>query len=258
MARYNSLKALLNLIMLGLVCGTVSAEDGAIAPDRPGLATGTHAVSPGVVYVEMGYQYAFNRTGEDVATHTLPQLVLRTGITDKIELDIIWDGWNQDHMSGSDSERSAADVTIGGKYQLHQSDLYNLTLMGLLSLPVGEAPSTSDEVEPLLGLLWDYNLTESAQLFGVIQANWLENEDNGSYTESQLAIGVGFGHTDKLSSFIEYYAAFPSEASLPEEHIINGGLVYLYTNDIQLDISTGAGLNDDTGHFVSFGIAMRF
>lgn len=250
-----------HVICLAAMClwnTAVKAEDVAIAPDRPGLATGTHTVSPGIVYLEMGYQYGFNRSGEDSATHTLPQLVLRTGLTNNMELDIIWDGWNQDHARGSQAERSIADVTIGGKYRLHQSDAYNLTLMGLLSLPVGEEPSTSDEVEPLLGLLWDYNLTDSAQLFGVIQANWLETEESKSYTEAQLALGVGFGHTDKLSSFIEYYGAFPSEAGLPEEHIINGGLVYLVNNDLQLDISTGAGLNDDTGHFVSFGVAMRF
>ena len=85
-----------------LSSSTLAAEEGAISADRPGLSTGTHTVAPGVYYVELGYQYEFNNTGVDTATHTLPQLVLRTGLSDKIELDFIFDGWNQDKVEGFD------------------------------------------------------------------------------------------------------------------------------------------------------------
>jgi len=40
-----------------LLCAMAHAETGAILPDRPGLATGTHTVMPGFVYVESGYQF---------------------------------------------------------------------------------------------------------------------------------------------------------------------------------------------------------
>ena len=235
-----------------------ATEDDPIAPDRPGLSTGTHTVAPGTLYLEAGYQYEFNRSGLDTSTQTIPQLVLRTGLTDKLELDLLWDGLNQDRIQGFPSETSSADVAIGGKYRLLQSEKLNLTLLGLVSLSVGSEPSTSDNADPLLGLLWDYGISDTIQLFGVFQTTRLEDDDGSSFQENQIGLGVGFGHSDKLSTFVEYFAALPDQSGLDDQHIVDAGITYLYSDDIQLDISAGVGLNDETSHFISFGIATRF
>lgn len=245
-------------ILISLAAQCASAEQGPISPDRPGLSTGTHTVAPGVIYLESGFQYEFTRTGTDTSTYTLPQAVIRKGLTDKIELDIIWDGWNQDRESGLPRQTSRADLSLGGKYRLHQSEQLNLTLMGLVSLPVGSDPSTSDTVEPYAGLLWDYALSDNAQLFGVLQTTRLENETEDGYFERQIGLGLGYSHSDRLASFVEYFASSPTDPALENQHILNAGLTYLYSNDTQLDISAGAGLNDATSHFISVGIATRF
>lgn len=241
-----------------LISTPLLAEDGSIAPDRPGLSTGTYTVSPGTIYIEAGYQYEFNRSGIDSATSTFPQLVLRTGITDKLELDILWDGFNRDNVQGFPNETSESDLTIGGKYRLFESDSFNLTLLGLITAPIGSSPSTSDNTDPLLGLLWDYGLSDKVGLFGVLQSTRLEDENENSFTENQLGLGVSYSHTDKLASFIEYFTAIPQPSQQDEQHIIDGGVTYLYSDDIQLDVSAGVGLNDETSHFVSFGIGARF
>ncbi len=59
--------------------------------------------------------------------HTLPQLVLRTGINSDIELHLLWNGWNIDHTDDHSSKTSISDVSIGGKYRLIKNDKYNLT-----------------------------------------------------------------------------------------------------------------------------------
>ncbi len=246
-------------LFVGSLLSTVAiAEDGAIAPDRPGLSTGTHTISPGVVYLEAGYQYEFTRTDIDVATHTFPQVVVRTGINDKLEIDFVWDGFNRDHVEGLPNETSRADLAIGGKYRLFESEDFNLTLLGLINAPVGSSPSTSNNIDPLLGLLWDYNLSGNLQLFGVIQSTRLEDENENDFQENQFGLGINIGHTEKLTSFVEYFANFPNQSLLDEQHIIDAGVTYLYTDDLQFDFSAGVGLNDETSHFVSLGVSVRF
>ncbi len=252
-----------NLVLTYLLAGCLSpsiasAEDGAIAPDRPGLSTGTYTVAPGYVYLEAGYQYEFNRSGADTATQTLPQLVMRTGITEDLEINFMWDGWNKDHMEGLPNETSRADLTIGSKYRIVVSEQYNVTLIGLVSIPVGSEPSTSDNADPLVGLMWDYSLSDSVELFGGVQTTQIEDDDENAYLENQIGLGLGFEHTDRLSSFVEYFGVFPDRSQEDEQHIIDGGLTYLYSDDIQLDISAGVGLNEATSHFISLGVAYRF
>lgn len=258
--QYENKEAVRNTLVFLLLCVVqVSAFAGGspIVADRPGFSTGTYTVKPGKLNVELGYQYAFNTNPIDQSTQTLPLLVLRTGLSSKVELDLLWDGWNIDHADNQSSDTSVADVSIGGKYRIHESSKYNLTLLGLLSLPTGSSPSTSDNVDPLFGLLWDYSLSSQPSLFGVVQASSFKYEGSRVY-DAQVAIGVSFSHTDRIGSFIEIYSILPSEVKLDDEIVMDGGITYLLSNDVQLDINVGAGLNDTSTNFVGFGIASRF
>jgi len=39
---------------------------------------------------------------------------------------------------------------------------------------------------------------------------------------------------------------------------MDAGITYLLSNDIQLDINAGVGLNNYSNNFIGFGIASRF
>jgi len=243
--------------MIAAVPVRALADEGPIAADRPGFSTGTHTVEPGRLDVELGYQYAFNNTGVNRSTQTLPLLDLRTGLSLKSELDVLWDGWNIDHAENQSSDVSVSDVSIGGKYRLREGPKYNLTALGLLSLPLGSAPSTSDHVDPLVGLLWDDSLSSQASLFGVVEATSFIFEGDRIYA-AQVAIGASFSHTDRLGTFIEIYSAVPSRSKLDDEVVMDGGVTYLLSHDVQLDMNAGVGLNSASNDFIGFGVASRF
>jgi len=247
------------LAFLSLCAVQINAfpDDGPIVADRPGFSTGTYTVKPGKLNVELGYQYAFNTNAIDRSTQTLPLLVLRTGLSSKVELDFLWDGWNIDDADNQPSDTSVADVSIGGKYRIHESSKYNLTVLGLLSLPIGSSPSTSDNIDPLFGLLWDYFLSSQVSLFGVVQASSFKYEGDRVY-DAQVAIGASFSHTDRIGTFIEIYSILPSEVKLDDEIVMDGGITYLLSKNVQLDINAGVGLNDSSNNFIGFGIASRF
>lgn len=229
----------------------------AIIPDRPGFSTGTQTVKQNVVNVELGYQYSFNNYDTKPSSHTYPQMVLRTGLSDVAEFDLQWEGINIDKEEDSSTVRSNADLAIGGKYKLVENEHYNMTLLGIVSLPTGTVPSTSDSVDPLVGLLWDYSLSDTTTLFGTVQASSSQIDHNRVY-DQQFSIGTSFSHTETIGSFVEFYTIMPSESSLHNTKTIDGGITYLLTNDIQLDINIGLGLNRYSSNFVGFGFATRF
>lgn len=251
------MKTTIFLLALSAFQTTLFAQENPIVADRPGFSTGTYTVKPNKFNIETGYQYTFNNSSVDLSIHTLPQLVLRTGISSDIELDLLWNGWNIDHTDNHSSKTSISDVSIGGKYRLIENDKYNLTALALLSLPVGSSPSTSDHVDPLLGLLWDYSLSNSISAFGMLQAISSILEDGREYN-LQPAIGLSFTHTSRIGTFVEYYSDIPLRSGSSSIIVIDGGLTYLLNDNIQLDINAGAGLNNASDNFIGTGIAIRF
>ncbi|MDF1876078.1 transporter [Sulfurimonas sp. SAG-AH-194-I05] len=235
--------------LIFLFTGTVASLADTIVPDRPGFSTGTYTVQPKNLNIELGYNYTKNN-------ETLPLVVLRTGLSNKLELDIMYDGFNINHNDQKQLTWSA-DFIVGIKYRLYESELYNLTFMGLTSLPVGDNRNISSKnITPLIGLLWDYTLYEDISLFGTLQGSTYY--DNERIYDFQPAIGVSLAHTDKFGTYLEYYSIIHSSNNQDTQQVIGGGFTYLLSDDIQLDINTGLGLNSISDNSIGFGIAMQF
>jgi hypothetical protein len=249
-------KTLTILLLMTVQINAYPYEDP-IVTDRPGYTDTTHTARPGMYIVELGYQYAFNNDRVDQVTQTFPRMELRTGISSNIEMQLYWNGWNIDATQYQPTETTVADVSAGGKYRIHKSPKYNLTMFGSLTLPVGTNSSSSNSFDPTLGLLWDYSLSRPVSLYGEALATALKTDNKRVY-EAQLTVAVSFSHTDRLSSFIEFYGSLPSEDKLDENAILNGAFLYLLTQDVQLDIDAGVGLNDASSNFVGFGLSFRF
>lgn len=245
------------LLGLSVLALKLLANEDAIVPDRPGFSTGTQTVKPNIVNVELGYQYAYNNHSPQQSSQTFPQMVLRTGLSENAEVDLLWDGINIHKEDGAEILRSKADLSIGGKYKLLDNDDFHFTAIGILSLPIGSSPLTSGSVDPLVGLLWDYSVSDDNTLFGTVQASSSTMDQNRVYYEC-FSIGTSFNHTDAFGSFVEFFSIMPSESSLQDTKTIDCGIGYLLTNDIQLDFSIGFGLNKYSSNFIGFGIATRF
>ncbi|MBV5320950.1 MAG: transporter [Sulfuricurvum sp.] len=244
------------LVFLLIPAITSFGSEHPIVADRPGFSTGTQTLKPNTVNVELGYQYAFNNHDTKLSSHTFPLMVLRTGLSEKAELDLLWDGLNVDKEE-QPNVTSKADLSIGGKYKLYESAQYNFTALGILSLPTGTTPSTSDSTDPLVGILWDYAISDNNTLFGTLLASSSQIDHNRVY-DTQFAIGTSINHTEIIGSFIEIYTVMPSEGSLHDIRVLDGGMTYLLNNDIQLDFNIGVGLTRYSSNFIGFGIASRF
>ena len=237
------------MMVLFLLSGFLGLCADTIVPDRPGFSTGTYTVQPGKLNVEIGYNYT--KTDE-----TLPLMVLRTGITEKLEFNLMYDGLDFKH-SDQGSYTWSSDLIVGVKYRLYESDLYNFTFMGYTSLPVDNTQDISSEsMTPLVAFLWDYTLSDTVGLCGTLQGSTYY--DNERVYDFQPAVGISFAHTDKFSSYLELYSIIPSSTAQRGENVLDGALIYLLSDDVQIDINAGLGLDKYSDDFVGFGVAVQF
>ena len=242
------------LFLLGLILNTlIVAQETPISADRPGFSAGTYTLQQGSYQFEFGYQYAFNND-VDVNTHTLPLLVIRTGISPKAELNLFWAGWNITKFAGM-SNTSNTDLVLGTKYRLSDTEKYHLTATANVSLPVGSNPSSSDNVDPMVGLIWDYALANNVTAFGVLYLQSFKVVDREF--AFQPAVGLTTPLSGKVGVFIEWYGNYPFDNAFGSTTSIDGGLTYLLNNDVQLDINAGTGLQDGADKFFGVGVAIR-
>ena len=242
------MKYLQKITYVFVAISTIVLQADVIIADRPGFSTGTYTVGQKNLNVELGYNYTKN-------DQTLPLAVLRTGITDRLEFDMMYDGIMIQNNNTTSSWSS--DVTIGVKYRLYESELYNLTFMALTSLPMGDNRSISSKnTTPLMALLWDYTVSMDISLFGTLQGSTYYDKEQ--IYDFQPAVGISMMHTKKLGSYIEYYSVIPSSKYQDNQQVIDGGIIYFISDDIQLDLNGGIGLNSVSDDFIGFGIAMQF
>ena len=226
-----------------------------ITPDRPGFSTGTYTVELGLTHLELGFQSDYGNNAGDPDTFTAPLINVRVGLTPSTELNILLDGWSQER-TGSSTVTSTSDMLLGAKNRLVTADKYNLSLLGFVSLPTGNAPD-SGNFTPFLGLLWDYEITPDIGAFGTLQ--FISFVEGGVRSNNfQPAVGLSFTHTDKLSTYIEYYRDMSLNLNTNDIDMFDAGFAYLLTDDMQVDVNFGYSINRDASDFIGAGFAIRF
>lgn len=233
-----------------------SPKPGNINTARPSFSSAATTLDTGLWQWEGGYQFTSNDDELDTDAHTLPLLFLRLGITDDLELNLSWAGYNNIDSNAGDDD-GVSDLSIGFAYQLtDDGEPFEMALFGSLSLPIGGDDFTSDDVDPGIGLAWSYSPVVGPGLFGTVVFNSVSEDDERASTLG-AAIGASFAISERLGSYIEYFGQHSD--SDDSSHSLGTGLTYLLRNNLQLDINGGVGLNhaaDD--YFVGAGVGWRY
>ena len=229
----------------------VLADDvGPISAERPGFSSSPIALGPSLVQVESGYQYTRDAGDSDLDDHTLPLLLVRVGLIERLELQLSWAGVSWSEVGGRDVS-GANDAGIGLKWQITDpAATVPLALFAGLSLPIGDDEFTSDEVDPTIGAFWTYSA--GLDWFGTVVLSEADND-----TSLSNAVGLSLPINADTSAYLEYFGNY-SDGTGPE-HYLNGGVAFLPRYDLQLDLHLGAGLNSRAFDlFVGMGLAHRF
>jgi hypothetical protein len=251
-------------IALGLLAVAPIAGAEPFSADRPGVADPPEVVGRGVVQIEAGVVFERESDAGEPVVNTVaaPDLLLRYGLLESLELRVALAGYVHDDRSGLRDRSSVSDVELGGRLRVFdQRGARPAAALALaVRFPTGSSAVTSDGFDPagalLLGWSWaerwglDANLGLGAVSQGVDQPRHV--------FELAPAVSLGVSLAERWGLFVEYYGNLLGRG-VGDEHAIDGGCTWQPRDDLQIDLSAGAGLNDAAPDLVvSAGVAWRF
>ncbi|MES1924935.1 transporter [Salinisphaera sp. T31B1] len=233
----------------------VGIDDVSVPADRPGFGDNAALVPQGHYVAEGGYRFDDNQGGG--STHTVPDVLLRTGIDPNVELRVGFAGY----VINAPGHDGPGDMFVGAKIRLADEGRYTpmLSVIPEVSLPTGDDEVASPKASPNLRFAWGKTLTDLFALSGNLNFSEVIDSSGDYNLETAASLSGGFSLTTRLSSYIEYYGIFPSgdkRRTGRDTHAINGGFAFLGTPKTQFDVYAGSGLNDVASDvFAGVGIA---
>jgi len=244
-----------------------------IITDRPDFTESTAVIPFGHLQLETGYTYTYDdEDGRRVSDQTLPEALLRIGVVKDWELRIGWIGgslteelFKEKNDSGRTIRREVhddggTDMTVGFKRHLVAQDGLRpeLGVIGELSLPTGAATKTSGDVDPQIKILWSYELPADFALSGNLNFA-VPTSESSRFFQTAASVSLGYTITKRIGTYVEYYGFYPNDRWTDCAHTANGGFTFLITDNLQFDVRTGVGLNEEADDFFTgAGLSMRF
>ena len=236
----------MSLLPLAAFSPAASAQD-AIITDRPGFSTGPDTVARGVTQAELGFEW-----NPDTDAVTLPFALLRHGIGEATEVRLAWSGV----VTGTGEAG-----TLGGgveiKHTLREGEGASPTLGVLVGVNV---PGDGGPLNPNAGFLWSSSLGDAWSVFGTATVSAPDTDTDmggGRRFVGTNAVGVSRS-LGKAGFFVEHFVSV-TEGGDEETQLIDAGLTYLVTDDLQIDVNGGVSVGGaDADGFVGAGLAYRF
>lgn len=134
-----------------ILCTRVSAQEpGDLVADRPGFTTPSSVVGMGILQFEQGYTFESAREdGTKLTTFSVPQALVRFGITNALELRFSTIGYEwRGAVSGPN------DYAVGAKLRVLEQGVAHpeVAVIGDVSLPARGSPFTTTGHDPLFTL----------------------------------------------------------------------------------------------------------
>ncbi|QEG02786.1 hypothetical protein Mal15_69070 [Stieleria maiorica] len=236
----------------------VEVEDE-IETDRDSFTPATTTAGKGRWITEAAYSFIDNRTVPE--THSYPELLLRRGVSEWLELRL---GWNYE-TGGAGSPISAnvpSDLREGSELERESRIFYGAK--ALLAeqcgwrpersvLVQGFTPTSGESTETQLsatyifgwelkeGVLWDSAIRYST-------SSLEEDHFNVWAPSTVLKVPVG----ERWKAHVEYFGIF-SDGRQEEssQHFFSPGAHYLLTPNLEIGLRLGWGLNHQSPHFFS-------
>jgi hypothetical protein len=232
--------------------------------DRPDFTEGTSTVPLGHYQLEGGY--TFTRFGEEDSS-SLGELLLRIGAGERMEARLGIGSYTRidTGVSGAPTLSGYEDPTIGVKIRLTPEDTNllppghpQLAILLATSVPVGSDDLTSDEWQPegKLALGWDF--TDRFSLGSTLIYGYPSDGDE-RFHQFAASLSAAYSLTDRLGAYLEGYGFNKESLDGSSTTYLNTGLTFGISNDLQVDVRVGAGLDDPSPNwFAGVGGAVRF
>lgn len=235
--------------------------------DRDAFTPAVTTAGAGLTIVESSYSFIDNRRVAE--THSFPELLVRHGITDRIELRLGWNyevGGAGDVVSGNDGgevfegsrlERES-NLLYGAKIALtEQLDWLPKSCVILQGFTPTSGPAPATDV--VAAYVFGWELANRWRLDSSIRYG-TEHEHTDALNAWAPSVVLRIPVTEKWNIHAEYFGIYTQgSANEVSRAFFSPGTHYLITPNLELGVRIGWGLTDDAPHFfANTGIGWRF
>lgn len=240
--------------------------EGTIETDRPDFTAADTLVPKGWAQLESGYQFTYTQSGERVKNqYSAPQLNLRLGLTEWVELRTLWSGFQttaeRNEITGARHlESTLFNLQTGFKWKISDEGgwIPQSALITTLFLPTSGHPG-EDKVSPMIDFIYGWQIAEKLRLCGSTGMIFADHGDVHK-TEFYQSLVCEQTWTESFSTYFEWYATQnDSYYRLASGHNMDGGFTFRPRKNIQFDWRAGfpVGSADDS-FFTGVGFSARF
>lgn len=235
--------------------------------DRDAFTPATHTVERGRALAETAYTFIENRSGP--ATHSLPELLVRAGVLDRLELRF---GVNYEAGSGGSvvTAVESGEGIEGGGFATEASLLYGCKALlteqdGWIPRSCGiiEAytPTAGDVwgTEPAATCAWGWELDEGHRFDAALRYVYADSEE-GTFDKWMPSVVLRWPITERFEVHGEWFGTWTRglEDELVRPFVGPGGHVVIVPG-LELGVRIGWGLTRDAASFYSdCGFAARY
>lgn len=254
-----------------------------INTDRSDFTDTPFTVGEGVSVIEAGIINTRSHSPDAHTTlHSVPDVLLRTGITDTFELRFKWLGYQMvtqedPHTGLMDQAFGGGDMDLGIKWNLcPQKNWFPMsTLVAGALLPTGTSGFSGNTVQPHFNFVqgWqirrylflkhqfglDYLTQPTFQITGPSQSSGQLLTGNRSALNSyHSSISCLYQATKHIGGFVEWFVLYGENQQTT--NFADTGFFFYLTPNIQLDATVGASLaaQDTNTLFTKFGFSTRW
>lgn len=239
----------------------VLADD--INADRPGIADGSGVVGAGRLQVEAGLQREWRDDGDARKRLTYVPALLRIGIDDHWEARIEGNTFGWQNQSDAARSTGAMPVSLGVKYHVTGNGESGAPGVAVIARVFPRSGSDTFGTHRATGdvrLVADVALTPDWSVTPNIGVARQEDDTGRQFNTALLAGTLSYAASKQLNVFVDTGVQSREERHGRKQVIIDTGVAYVLTPDVQLDATIGRGTHGATPPrvYASAGVSVRF
>jgi hypothetical protein len=212
-----------------------------IETDRPDFTESSATVPRGRYQLEAGY--TVQRAAQRGSSHSLPETLLRIGVSSGVELRLAQNAMVADGASAFDDIAIGTKLALGGQRGARPE----LALLLQTTLPTGGTRVSAAVMQPSAALLAGWELGGAWSAGGSLIAG----RERDDHLELAASTVVGYELSPTWRSYAEWFTIQPVHGNAGErgESYLNGGLTRLLSPTLQLDARVGLGVGGGADRF---------
>jgi hypothetical protein len=235
--------------------------------DRPNFTQSSKTVGAHRFQVESGWTF-IHGVGGDAShdSHDLPELLLRYGLAERLELRVEWtegivfDRFTDRSTGRVVTETGSTDMDVGFKYAISKQDRWRPESALIVSVfePVGSPQQSSRQADVVFNYCYSWDLTKKLALGCSTGCFWTA-EQGDHFSQFFQSACLQYDLTEKLHVYNEWFVLLQQGSGDDRpQHYDDAGVTYLVTPNLQLDWRAGVGLSDAADRFFTgCGVTVR-